>query len=560
MVWFQVSLMTESFSFIILSQVLGGLAIFLLGMKYMSEGMQAIAGDKLRKLIHAVTDHRIIACGVGFAVTCIVQSSSVTTVMAVGMVNAGLMTLTQAIGVILGADIGTTITAWIVALDVFVKGGVLVFGLPILGLSGFFYLFSKNEKIRFAAMMAMGVGMVFFGLDLMKDGVKPLRTMPEFQEWFSKFTPDTLMGVLSCVVMGAILTAIVQSSSATVGITMVLASDGVINFETAVALVVGENIGTTVTAYLASLGATRNAKRSAYAHILVKFCGAVWAIPVLWLGMDWVKVFLDQYPVMVGVAGFHTSFNILNVLLFLPLVKVLSVGLSRVFPDRAVPEAVPHLTYLDIRLLETPAIGIQQSQDEILRMADKVDIMFATLGEVLREPAIDETRAKVIFDCEEELDIYQREIVMFLSKLLAGSVPLDVMERGRKQLRMADEYESISDYLLRILKMHRKLQRNGGSLSQESLAKVLDLHERVAAYVAEVRQCVVSGHMDLERAKSDADEITETMKDYRDKFLEEFAAKESTPLASLVFTDSLTAYRRVRSHALNVAQTVVGEK
>ena len=552
--------MTQSLTFIIFSQVAGGLALFLLGMKYMSEGMQAIAGEKLRRLIHAVTDHRIIACGVGFAVTCIVQSSSVTTVMVVGMVNAGLMTLTQAIGVILGADIGTTITAWIVALDVFIKGGVLVFGLPLVGISGFFYLFSKNEKIRFASMMAMGVGLVFFGLDLMKDGVKPFRTMPGFQDWFSKFTPDTLWGVVRCVMVGAVLTAIVQSSSATVGITMVLASDGVINFETAVALVVGENIGTTITAFLAALGATRNAKRSAYAHILVKLCGACWAIPVLWHGMDWVKMFLAQYPVMVGVAGFHSAFNIINVLLFLPLVQVLGYLLVKTFPERTAIEETPHLTYLDVRLLETPAIGIQQSHDEILRMAERVDQMLATLGETLKEPVIDEIKAKRIFDYEEELDTYQREIVIFLSKLLAGSVTYNIMERGRKQLRLADEYESISDYLLRILKMHRKLQRNGGKLSPDSLAKIMDMHQKVSTYVAKVRECVKTGGMDLERAKDEADEITETMKEYRNRFLEEFASKESTPLASLVFTDSLTAYRRIRSHALNVAQTVVGDK
>ena len=247
--------------------VVGGLGIFLLGMKNMSEGTQAVAGDRMRKLINAVTNNRFIACGVGIIVTSLIQSSSVTTVMVVGMVNAELMNLMQAIGVILGADIGTTITGWILVLE------IAKYGLPMIGLSAFFFLFSKNEQIRYSAMMILGLGMVFFGLQMMKEGFYPLREMPAFIEWFSRFTPINYFGVLKCCLAGAILTTIVQSSSATLGITIGLASTGIINFETAAALVLGENIGTTITAYLASLGASTNAKRTAIAHILIKVIG-----------------------------------------------------------------------------------------------------------------------------------------------------------------------------------------------------------------------------------------------------------------------------------------------
>ena len=254
--------------------VVGGLCIFLLGMKHMSEGMQAVAGARLRRMIAAVTDNRIIACGTGAGVTALIQSSSVTAVMAVALVNSGVMTLTQAIGVILGADIGTTITAWLVALN------IIDYGLPTLGIAGFFYLFSKSERVRYSAMILMGVGMIFFGLHLMKYGLAPVRNSEHIVELFSRFEPKTYVGVLKCVLVGAVVTAIVQSSSATVAITITLAQTGVVDFGTAVALVLGQNIGTTITAYLASLGASTNAKRVAYAHILVKVIAVCIMVPV----------------------------------------------------------------------------------------------------------------------------------------------------------------------------------------------------------------------------------------------------------------------------------------
>src|SRR6056297_298395 len=194
--------------------VIGGLGIFLLGMKNMSEGMQAVAGERLRRMINAITNNRLLACVVGVAVTCLIQSSSITTVMVVGMVNAGLMTLAQAIGVVLGANIGTTITGWILVLE------IGKYGLPIIGVSAFFYLFSKKDKLRFAASVFLGLGMVFFGLQLMKQGFSPLRDLPEFKAWFTRFEPHNYIGVLKVCLVGALLTALVQSSSATLGITI----------------------------------------------------------------------------------------------------------------------------------------------------------------------------------------------------------------------------------------------------------------------------------------------------------------------------------------------------
>lgn len=226
--------------------VIGGLGIFLLGMKNMSEGLQAIAGNGLRKMISAVTDNRLMAAGVGTTVTMLVQSSSITTVMVVGFVNSGFMTLSQAIGVIMGANIGTTVTGWILALK------IGKYGLPLLGFGAFGYLFVRKDRYRFIALALMGLGMVFFGLELMKNGFSVVKELPDFEAWFARFDASTYFGVLKCAAVGCVLTFIVQSSSATLGITMSLAAIGVIPFETAAALVLGENIGTTITAWLIS--------------------------------------------------------------------------------------------------------------------------------------------------------------------------------------------------------------------------------------------------------------------------------------------------------------------
>ena len=411
--------------------ILGGLGIFLLGMKNMSESMQAVAGNKLRKLINAVTNNRFIACGVGALATCLVQSSSVTTVMVVGMVNAGIMNLVQAIGVILGANIGTTITGWILV----VKIGK--YGLPMLGISALFYLFTKHERIRYTAGVFLGLGMIFFGLQLMKEGFVPLREMPAFTEWFARFSPTGYFGVLKCCLVGAILTAIVQSSSATLAITMGLAYSGVIDFPTAAALVLGENIGTTITAFLASLGASNNAKRASYAHMFVNILGVIWITAIFGIYVGMVEKFIGTdmaaevvvdgkatFPnVMQGIATVHTGFNVVNVIIFLPLIGLLSKLLYTIVPEKPQKEE-PHLTALDIRLLDTPAISIEQSKKEVLRMGQTVTEMLQTLNSIVQGQKPNEKEEHKIFKGENDLDLYQKEIIEFLSAIMAGVISM----------------------------------------------------------------------------------------------------------------------------------------
>lgn len=652
---------TLEFILTIVFPVCGGLGIFLLGMKNMSEGMQAVAGEKIRKMIGAVTNNRLLACGVGTTVTSIVQSSSVTTVMVVGMVNAGIMTLIQAIGVILGANIGTTITGWILVLK------IGKYGLPMLGIAAFFFLFAKKDRVRFTAMVFVGLGMVFYGLELMKNGFSPIQEWPAFEAWFKAFQPSNYFGIIKCVLAGALLTAIVQSSSATLGITIGLAAMGTIDYPTAAALVLGENIGTTITALLASIGTSTTARRAAYAHTLFNTIGVIWitllffpytnlitkvinktrvddiSVIVVTDESDSSKLreFAEKYqiqesiyttnndgemrnskgyryedwtvydekgkPVMAllekkvpyvlpadfihhieqenltnlpfqtfkdkeekieypftgaAIALTHSGFNIVNTLLFIPFAGLLARFLTWLVPEKEEPEK-PRLTYLNIRMLDTPAIGVQQSYKEVIRMGQSAIGMLSDLKKVLKNGDPDKALCDTIFKRENDLDIIQMEVVEFLGDIMSGNISHDVVQEGRSQLRMADEFESISDYITNILKLRLKLEDTNQRITDEGVADIQKLHDMVAEYISMVAEAVEQENHSMDffnEAKTKGNSITRMMKDCRGKHLERVGQGIATPLKSLIYTDMLTAYRRTKDHAFNIAEVLAGEK
>ena len=550
----------------IVFEVLGGLGIFLLGMKYMSEAMQAVAGDGLRKMIGTVTNNRIMACGVGVIVTCLIQSSSITTVMVVGMVNAGIMTLMQAIGVVLGANIGTTITGWILVLK------VGKYGLPMIGIAAFFFLFSKRERVRYVAMLVLGLGMIFYGLLLMKNGFKPLRTMEWFTEWFQAFRPTDYTGVLKCCLVGAILTAIVQSSSATLGITIGLAATGAIDYPTAAALVLGENIGTTITAFLASIGASTAAKRASFAHIFVNLFGVAWITMIFFIYIKWVRMLVGVDPTftMVGeeqmtiaqittcIAATHTGFNLANVLILMPFIGFIAKALEKIVPDKKYTET-SHLTYLDVRMLETPALSIDQSQREIENMGEETQDMLTNLRSYFLKPktAIKES----LFEAEKKLDYVQKEVMEFLTKALTQNLPQETAAEVRGQLRLADELETISDYVTNILKLNLKIHDINEKISDEGLEEILKLHDNVESYLDFVMISIKEGKRDvLPEAEVKSKAITHLMKEFRSRHLERVTAGKIPPLKSLAFTDILNSYRRINDHTFNMIEVHSGEK
>ena len=549
--------------------VIGGLGVFLLGMKNMSEGMQAVAGNRMRALINAVTNNRLMACLVGLVVTMLIQSSSVTTVMVVGMVNATLMNLTQAIGVILGAGVGTTITGWILVLE------ISKYGLPMMGFAAFFFLFSKNERLRYTAMMILGLGMIFFGLALMKEGFIPLREMDGFTDLLAKFKPNDHLGVIRCCLVGAAVTAVVQYSSATLGITIAMVGTGILDFDTAAALVLGENIGTTITACLGAIGASTNAKRAAAANVIIKVVGVAWMTVIFFPYMSLMKylvgtdlitttVLVNGVPTytyaMKAVALTHTAFNVVNVILMLPFTTLLSRSLIRFMPDKVAKE-VPHLKFLDVRMLDTPAMGIQQSQEEIVRMGEIARKMLVRLKDVITTKGRNEVSEGKIFRREDILDVCQKEIVEFLSKLLSGNVPHEVMDRGRKQLRIADEYESIGDYITTLLKLSLKMDKGDMEMLSETRKEITDLHGRVLEYLTMINQAVKEDNERVVlKASTYGDAITHLIKEYRSNHLERVESGDSTALKSLIITYMLNSYRRVKDHALNIAEALAGEK
>jgi len=538
--------------------VLGGLGIFLLGMKNMSEGLQAVAGSGLRRMISLVTNNRLMAVGVGATVTMLIQSSSITTVMVVGFVNSGMMTLTQAIGVIMGANIGTTITGWIFVL------AVGKYGLPLLGFGAFGYLFSRSDRVRFISMSLMGLGMVFYGLVMMKDGFAMVKDLPAFESWFAMFSADTYFGVLKCALVGCILTLIVQSSSATLGITVSLAAIGVIPFETAAALILGENLGTTITAFLASIGTTVAARRAAFFHIIFNMLG------VLWVTAIFIPVVMPVIKSIVGVnettglventtsaiALTHSLFNITNTVVFLPFVGIFAKLLIRIVPQKETKEK-PHLTSLDVRMLETTSLAIEQSRVEVLRMGVLCGELADWVGDISKTNEPDRKVVEKTFRREDVIDTIQDEIVTFMTHMLSSSIPHSVAEEARLQLRLADEYESIGDYLVNILKSNLKLNEDNLQFSEKYQGEMENLHEMVSEYLQMIsraysdrtKELVVNSH-------SVGDSITHFIKELREQFVRDMSETTSDPRVVVAFNFQLNAYRRVREHILNIAETL----
>jgi phosphate:Na+ symporter len=408
----------------------------------------------------------------------------------------------------------------------------------------------------------------------MKSGFKPIRHLPEFAQWFHAFSADTYFGIVKCVATGCILTLIVQSSSATLGITIGLASTGVIPFETAAALVLGENIGTTITALLASLGTTTNAKRAAYAHVVFNLIGVTWITILFPFYIVFIKKFMGHNPNMMvlkegvetypyitaGIATVHSVFNVANTLLFLPFTSKLAALLERLVPEKAHKEE-PRLTSLDVRMLESPAIGIEQSRVEVLRMGEMDCEMMADLRVAMTSVEPDDKLVKKIFEGEETLDIMQKEVVIFLTDLLSGNVSHDVTGEGRRQLRIADEYESVSDYLVKLLKFNLKMRNAGLTFSEEGMNELLELHDMTMEYIQQIKKSFYQRHPEaISKTQVQGDAVTQKFRKARENHLKRVSESRVDPLSSVLFTDSLNAYRRVKDHMTNISEAIVGVK
>ena len=533
----------------IIFNVLGGLGIFLYGMDNMSSGMQKLAGQRLKKILALLTTNRVMAILMGMGVTMLVQSSSVSTVMTIGFVNASLLTLKQALGVIFGANIGTTITGWILVLN------IGKYGLPIVGAGAILYMFLKGDRAKTKALTFMGLGMIFLGLQLMSNGLKPVRSMPEFVSMFHMFSADTYFGVVKVAAIGALITAIVQSSSATLGITITLAVQGLIDYPTAVALVLGENVGTTITAILATLNANVNAKRAAYAHTIINTLGVIWVTAVFPYYLKFLSNFGNpETNITMAIATAHTMFNVTNVLIFTPFIGVMADLLTKIVKDDGKKD--DRVTKIDFLMLKTPSVVVGQTKTEILTMGKYIEEMFGTLDNIyVNNEFITEEKVAQMRKIEDDLDLFQKEITdanfVILNKNITDKMKMDT----RKNLEVCDEYETISDYLMRVTNSLKKLQDNSISLTDEEKSTLKEFNEDTRELFRNVNTAYALKNRDiLMIAITKANKITEKYRKAKQVHLQDGGQENPIAMLTTSYMDILNHYRRVRDHIFNIIE------
>jgi phosphate:Na+ symporter len=547
-------------SFTILYSVLGGLGIFFYGMKLMSDSLQASAGETIKMVINSLTKNRVLAVLVGLLVTTLVQSSSVTTVMVVGFVNAGLMSLTQSIGVILGANIGTTITGWIISIK------IGKYGLLLIGAGIFPMLFGKTTKSKNIGQVLFGIGMIFFGLQIMSGAFKPLRSMPEFLEAISYFSGSHYGAYIASALVGCLLTMVIQSSSAMLGITIAMASSGVISFQTAAALVLGENIGTTITALLASVGGNINAKRAAKAHAIFNCLGVVlilcffplfvefveWLIPGQ---ADFVNASGDKPNIAVHIATGHTMFNVTATLVFLPFLNYLAKIVTKIHPDAVVKEK-HHLKILGNPSDMIPATALVQAETENKKLKDIIDRMFEKTIEYLEADKNDARTLAKIKDYERITDNIEKEVTLFICKLMESPLTPSQSTRAQAIVRIADELESVADYLDKLATYKTRFTSNS-KLDGSAREEFLTFLQEVKSYYDGCCSGVIAERtLDVERMNKLSIELKLKAEQIRENHLERIAKKDYNPLTALTYSDMVVALRKIRSHSHNIVEAL----
>ena len=550
--------------------VLGGVGLFLLGMKFLSEGMQALAGPRLSRFVNDFTGNRMLALIAGILVTVVLQSSSATTVMVVGFVNSGLMTLRSAIGVSLGAQVGTTLSLWVLTLD------VTQFGLLVIGLSAFLYLFAKRVRPHNAGRALLGLGLLFYGMQLMGDGFEPLRDNASVKALLARFDATSAPGFLLAMIVGMVVTGIIQSSAAMVVIVMSLGVNGIVNFPTAVALVLGSNIGTTVTALIACIGTSRNAVRAALGNTLTTVVGVLAAFLVhnafadlcAWISRMIVGPLAVEDPAFVRVAVpcTHTVFNLVKTAVLLPFVPWFERMLFVILPATTAEKrgSERFRTGLDPRLIRSPALAVLQSRREILRMGEHCGVMLESLRSVLAETAPDPALEQSVFDAESDLDTAQTEISHYLGRILeSGGAKLgDVAVAIRRQLRCADEFESVSDYVQNALKAILKIRDAGEKLSDVAVDEVKNLIDAVQAFRSLTLEVLDKAHptlQELATAHEASRRITALAKEYRHRHFDRLEHACTGPVKGVIYNDLLADFRRMNEHLINAVETLEGK-
>ncbi len=550
--------------------IFGGLGLFLFGMKIMSESLQQAAGDRLKGILWKVSNNRIKGVFTGLFITSIIQSSSATTVMLVSFVSAGLLTLHQSIGIIYGANIGTTVTGWLVALIGF-KVKITAVALPCIGI-GFFIRFISNEKVRYYGEVLLGFGVLFFGLDIMSNAVKDLRNSKAILSIMSRYSATDIPSTLIVVAIGTIVTMIVQSSSATVAMTMTLAVNGLIDFPTACAFILGENIGTTITANIAAIGASTEAKQAARAHFLFNFIGVIWIIFIFhkffvpfvdWLvpGNPYSDILAVRSKVIADhMAAFHTCFNVINTIVFLPFVSVLANLSMKLAPKPEGEKDEFHLKYITTALVATPTININQARLEIKRMCGIVLEMFDMVMDVFHHPKEKlGTQVEQIIKLENLTDHLEKEISNFLVNILQNNISYEQSEEVSSLLHTVNELERMGDNCESLLKLIRRKYEQGIEFSDEAVKGINEIASKVREFLVLVNDNITIRNKDIMAdSKFLEDRIDELRSELRKGHVNRLNEGVCDVNAGLIFIDMLSKFEKIGDHAFNVAESISG--
>ena len=536
--------------------LIGGLSLFLFGMSLMGQALDRRAGNRLKVLLGKLTTNRITGLTTGLGVTAVIQSSSATTVMVVGFVNSGLMTLRQAINVIMGANVGTTVTAWILSLSGISSDNVFVKLLkpssftPILALIGIIlYMFTKESKKRDTGMILLGFATLMFGMEAMSGAVSGLRDLPEFQNMFVAFT-NPVLGVLA----GAILTAIIQSSSASVGILQALASTGAVTYGAAIPIIMGQNIATCITAIISSVGANKNAKRAALVHLSFNVIGTV-----VWLSIFCivkavaVPAILGESASLMGIAVCHSAFNILCTMLMLPLAGMLEKMVKKMIPDN---EVIEQTEELDSRLLGSPSLALERCGQVLDSMAGiAVAALKDSIGSITR---YDEETALRIREAEEKTDHLEDILGTYLVKLTSTQLGENESAKATEYMKVIGDYERIADHAVNILESAEELVQKGivfsdqaqkeYNLISDAVEDILDLSHTA------FKDTDLKAARKTEPLEQIVDELKETL---RTRHILRLQKGECSVDAGFVWSDLLTNLERVADHCSNISGCVL---
>ncbi len=539
----------------------GGLGLFLYGMNLMGDGLQKSAGNKLKRLLGYLTNNRLMAVLVGTVVTGIIQSSSATTVMVVGFVNAGIMNLGQAVGVIMGANIGTTVTAWLVSMSEWSAVLKPDFFAPVLiAISSFILMMSRDKKKKDIAEIIIGLGILFIGLQLMSNVIKPYAKEEGsiFFEAFRVLGRNPLLGVA----VGAVVTAIIQSSSASVGILQTLAMAGVVNWNSAVFITLGQNIGTCITAILSSIGANKTAKRAAVIHLSFNVIGTVIFGTVMFILFKINTVFAASSINSVEISIFHTIFNLTNTILLFPLSNWL-VKLSGVFIDDSKVEEDTdeiHVTlrHLDERILETPSFAVENAVKEVVHMGKiTLDNTREAMESLLKN---DSSKADKVLEVEKVIDAHQKLITEYLIKINNLSLTEKQHLIVNNLFHTVSNIERVGDHAENLADLAHEKIENKIHFSDEAYEELCDICDKALSSFDYAIQARETEQEDFIRKAEELEEIVDDLKDsLRQKHIDRLSQGKCTSGNGVIFIDALINLERISDHSRNIVNYVENE-